>query len=206
MHARGAKRVEEANSGRTVYLLEHRAHAMGAVVFSIAALEAAINELFTDAAEGNLHNLRPLDEVVIKRLGTMWLSGVPRTASYRVVDKFAIALHLADRDALDASAEPWQSAMELAKLRNALIHYEPEWVPMPVTGEAHKFEKSLRGKFPENPLAPSENAYYPDKLLGHGCAAWAVHSALAFAGAFSERLGIFGNLLGGGGAPELATE
>ncbi len=178
---------------------------MGAVIFAVAALEAAINELCSDASEGNLYNLRPVDETVIKRIGAMWIAGVPRTASYSVVEKYAIVLQLADRQGFDTGAEPWQSAAELAKLRNALVHYEPEWVPMAVVQEKHKFERALQGKFAPNPLAPPENPYYPDKILGHGCAEWSVRSAITFAGEFATRLGIFHNPLGNIDLPELST-
>lgn len=136
----------------------------------------------------------------------MWRAGVPRTARYGVVEKYAIALELSDRVGFDIGAEPWQSVSELARLRNALVHYEPEWVPMASTGEVHKFERSLKGKFALNPLAPPENPYYPDKVLGHGCAAWAVESSMAFTDAFVERLGIFGNPLGNRTLPELSTD
>jgi len=43
MHARGAQRLEREHAGKAIDLAEHRAHATGAVIFSVAALEAAVN-------------------------------------------------------------------------------------------------------------------------------------------------------------------
>jgi hypothetical protein len=205
MHARGARRLELEHAARQLYLSEHRAHAIGAVIFSAAALEAAANELFSDASD-NPASIRPVDEVAAKRLGALWRADVPRTAAYPILEKYAIALLLTDRAGFDTGTEPWQSASALVKLRNALIHYEPEWVPMPGGDQTHSFEKSLRGKFPENPLAPADSPYYPAKLLGHGCAQWAVRTALVFSTEFSKRMGLFGPWLGKADSPELATE
>lgn len=205
MHARGARRLEREHAGQHIYLVEHRAHAIGAVIFSAAALEAEANELFADASD-NSASIRPLDEAAAKRLGALWRADVPRTAAYPILEKYTIALLLTDRVGFDLGTEPWQSASALVKLRNALIHYEPEWVPMPGSDETHRFEKSLRGKFYENPLAPADSPYYPTKLLGHGCAQWAVKTALTFSSEFAERLGLFGSRLGTVDSPELATD
>ena len=207
--ARSARAIETAKLGAKEYVPDHRSYVIGAVLFSVASLEAAINELFTDASEGNLGRLRPVDELVIKRMGEMWLLGVPRTARYTVPDKYAIALALAGKSAFDKGAEPWQSVVKLVKLRNALVHYEPEWVPLDSAkqpGDEHAFEKQLAGKFPVNPLAPDENPFYPDKVLGHGCAAWGIRSAMDFMDSFKDKLGLLAGLYGGRHASELALE
>jgi len=206
--ARNAKIVETSRAGAKEYVPEHRSYVIGSVLFSVAALEAAINELFADASEANYGKLRPVDEQVIKRMGEMWLLGVPRTARYTVPEKYAIALALASKGPFDKGAEPWQSAAKLVKLRNALIHYEPEWVPISPTtpGDAHMFERQFAGTFPTNPLAPDENPFYPDKILGHGCAAWAIRSAMDFMDAFAGKLGLLAGLYGGRDNPEFAVE
>jgi hypothetical protein len=207
--ARSAKSIETSKAGTKAYFPEHRSYVIGSVLFSVAALEAAINELFADASEANLGKLRPVDENVIKRMGEMWLLGVPRTARYTVAEKYAIALALDGKPPFHKGTEPWQSVAKLLKLRNALIHYEPEWVPVDSTkepGDEHTFEKQLSGKFPVNPLAPTENPFYPDKVLGHGCAAWAVRSAMDFMDSFQEKLGLLAGLYGGKNDPEFVVE
>jgi hypothetical protein len=84
------------------------------------------------------------------------------------------------------------------EIRNYLMHYRREWViirkgRVPDEGKetrAEKFEKMLKNKFPENPLAHKNLPFFPDKCLGHGCAEWAVTNSLAFTGEFFEKLGL----------------
>jgi hypothetical protein len=79
----------------------------------------------------------------------------------------------------------------LIKLRNALVHYEPEWTINISDTEkitVQKFEKILKGKFQLNPLTGEGNSFFPDKCLGHGCAEWAVKSSIMFADEFFLRM------------------
>ena len=48
------------------------------------------------------------------------------------------------------------------------------------------------GTFPLNSriAARTGNAFYPDRCLGQGCAAWGVTSSIAFADTFCAELGI----------------
>lgn len=88
---------------------------------------------------------------------------------------------------------PYQDVDLLIKLRNALIHYEPESIisisdipDKPVT--EHKFEKRLQYKFKLNPLTGPGNPFYPDKVLGHGCCEWAIKNCISFTDEFFERI------------------
>ncbi len=199
--ARHAHAFEVAHAGQVTFLSEHRSHVVGAVLFSVACLEAAANEFFADAAEGTLSRLRPLDEKTVARLAELWKAGVPRTARYTVTEKYSIALALADRPPFDRGSDPWQSAVLLTRLRNALTHYEPEWVPAASVGAVapHQFERALRGKFAINPLAADSLPFYPDKVLGFGCAAWAIFTTSRFIAEFSERLELLTPLVGSHG-------
>jgi hypothetical protein len=92
-------------------VLQHRACVIGSLFTSVAFLEATANEFFADAADlmpelkkagietpfGVLSGaLNGLSEEAIKRLGNLWNLGVPRRASYSVLEKFEIAVALAD--------------------------------------------------------------------------------------------------------------
>ena len=95
---------------------------------------------------------------------------------------------------MDRSREPVQAITHLGKLRNALIHYEPESILIgedPTTvQEMHNLEKQLGGKFDLNQLMEgTKNPFYPNKCLGHGCANWAVESTTAFVREFSRKMG-----------------
>ena len=56
--------------------------------------------------------------------------------------------------------------------------------------DAHKFESALKSRFAQNRITGARNPYYPDKLLGHGCAEWAVNNSIRFVDEFCRRLGI----------------
>ncbi|UVH60499.1 hypothetical protein NWF24_14125 [Variovorax paradoxus] len=186
----------EATAGTTHFdspeRRQHNACAISAVIVAVAFLEATINELFADCAEAPP---RERVQAIASKglLGRLWAKGIPRTAAYSITEKYEIALELSGSLSMDRGALPYQDVKLLIELRNALIHFEPEtitgsWDTQPQ--RAHKSEKRLRGKFDENALAGPGNPFYPDKLLGAGCAAWSVKSAVAFADEFFQKLGI----------------
>jgi hypothetical protein len=172
---------------------EHRAYVTGAVFAAVAFLEATINELFKDAAEA--HGGGPvtqLPEPVRSRMAELWQQGVDRSNSLL---KYQIALSSAGKAPFHTGAQPYQDMRLLLDLRDRLIHFKPETISAGQTEEQadlHAVEKRLGSKFPLNPLMPreTENPFYPDKCLSHGCAKWAVESALRFADDFCSRMKI----------------
>lgn len=196
--ARDAWRVERQLAGEPLNSENsiQDAFVLGAIFCSVAFLEASINELFADAASGiRGSNLQGLGETTISLMRRMWEQGIPRTARYPVLQKYDIALEFAGKPTFGHGRPPYQNASFLVTLRNALTHYEPESIlahtsdPSPVE-EPHRFEKLLKGKFAANALAAPSDPFWPKQCLGHGCAAWAVASVVAYADAFYERMGI----------------
>ena len=86
---------------------------------------------------------------------------------------------------------PYQDAFRLVRLRNALVHYKPEWDTS--LNEHAKLESSLSGCFPESPFSHKNDAFFPKRCLGHGCAEWAVKNVITFMSNFQERLGVQDN-------------
>lgn len=171
---------------------QHRACAISSVIVSAAFLEATINELFADCADE--HSTERISSLPARDLmANLWIKGIPRSATFRIIEKYEIALLLNGKPALKAGSHPYQDVKLLIELRNALIHYEPETI-IGSGGydirKAHKFEKALKGKFPVNTLTGAGNPFYPDKVLGAGCAEWAIGGAVAFADEFFQKLGI----------------
>lgn len=128
-------------------------------------------------------------------MGRLWKREITRTARYSIIEKYEIPLEINGKQELDRSTNPYQDAKLLVELRNALIHYEPYTVLASSTGKTepalvHKFKKRFKGKFALNPLTGPGNAFYPQKLLGHGCALWTIKTALAFSDAFYDALGV----------------
>lgn len=174
--------------------MEHCSYAISSIFSSVAFLEASINELFTDAEDGQVEHLKGLGPSVVRIMSSLWKYGVPRTARYSILEKFQIALILAGKHQFEEGLAPYQDANLAIKLRNAFIHYEPETITIYSDNDRsatpHKFYKILNGKFALNPLAGEGNAFYPDKCLGHGCAKWALSSSLEYADEFYLRIGV----------------
>ncbi|MDY0277980.1 MAG: hypothetical protein RBQ97_07840 [Acholeplasma sp.] len=108
---------------------QHFAFVTNAIFSSVCFLEATINELFCDAFDKNYNErLIPLGESTIDLMKDLWERGIPRTASYSVLEKYQIALVEANKSIFDIGSTPFQDIYLLIKLRNALMHFELEAV------------------------------------------------------------------------------
>jgi hypothetical protein len=178
--------------------VEHQAYASGGILAAVAFLEAYVNELFERcAAPYSSPSAKGLSDAEEELLGRMWRRGVPRTARYAILEKFDIALALLGREVFDRGAEPYQSAASLVRLRNALVHFEPEDYPVespysePIErADMPNLQKDLAGRFDLNPLARDDYPFFPDKCLSAGCVSWTISSSYSFGEAFLSRLGV----------------
>jgi hypothetical protein len=166
----------------------HRSYVTSSLLSATCALEATINEWFSFPEE---IDAKPSPATGL-RVQRMWSLGIPRTASFQVLQKYQVALALTGRAAFVEGEEPYQSARLLIELRNWLVHYEPTWEPVAAHEEAgefspHKLMRRLRGRFKPNPLCQPDAPFWPLKCLGAGCSLWAAEAALAFMDAFFER-------------------
>jgi len=179
----------------TAVYATHRAYVINAVLDAVASLEAAINELYADAAEQKVGERKGLPTDLILRLAQAWkvvyASGLG--SSGPILEKYELALILAGSVEYQKGASPYQDVAAVVKLRNALVHSVPQDVMAYSDSEGvrtlHKFESLLAHRFEANPITGPGNPYYPDKLLGHGCAAWAIESVERFVSDFHSRLG-----------------
>ena len=172
---------------------EHRSYVTGSILLSVAFLEATINELFADTVDSPTRFDGRLEPNTIKLMASVWqVEEFKRHA--RILDKFQIALKLASKPLFNEGWASYQDVPLLIRLRNALVHYEPEWIVLrtdpPEVRPEHDFEKMLKGKFPLNPLAAKGSLFYPHKCLSHGCAAWAVITSEKFTSDFHTRMKI----------------
>ncbi len=170
---------------------DHRAFVIGSVLSSVAYLEASINELFGDAVDGG-DGQRQLDTDTVARLARVWGIGNERA---RMLDKYELALFAAGKPPLDRGNATYGNAKGVVALRNALVHYSPEWHYFGEAGpqppqERHRLEKTLGGKFTPNCLADSLLPFFPDKCLGGGCARWSIESGKAFYEDFRQKIGL----------------
>ena len=183
----------------------HEAYAMGAILSSVAFLEATVNELYADAAD----NSHPSE--IMRSIGEGYamemqkdvrglLAGLWGTKRFRMgartLEKYETALEISGAAEFDKGAQPYQDVALLIQLRNALIHFKPQ-SHHEGENEPTQFEKRLNGKFPLNPLAmPPINPlgadplqpFLPHKCLGYGCAMWALKSSVTFTEEFFSKM------------------
>jgi len=173
---------------------EHRSFAVAAILASVAFLEAAVNELFASASAPNLEVGGGRGGLTANERETL-VDVNDALANNRTLERCQLVLHLLGRQPFDRGTAPFQDVDLLVKLRNSLVHYKPEWRAGGIEGGQSaadsKLAKGLQTKhFSHNPFTGAGNPFFPDKCLGHGCAAWVWKAALAFADEFFHRLGV----------------
>jgi hypothetical protein len=189
-----AQEIETEHFGDwgTPHCEEHMDLVIAAVLNSSTFLEAMINELFTDAADGHGHEkdgyIAPLSAGAVRLMAEWWREtdeGFDRTLT-----KYQLLLAFAGHEKLDRGAEPFQSAALLLRLRNAIVHYRPETI---YSDEPHRLEVHLSGRFAANGLIAGGSNWWPNRALGAGAARWSYTVAQEFTDAVVSRLGIAPN-------------
>ncbi|MEZ2235956.1 hypothetical protein [Microcoleus sp.] len=171
---------------------EHRSYVIGSIITAVCYLEATINELFTNVEYISHSNGWSSD--VAQKMKETWRE----EKDSRLIEKYEKALCIVKSESFNRGAEPYQSAASLIYLRNALIHYKPEWVG---TGESYnktvneKLRQKLEKKIKKlNPMRQEGSLFFPHQCLGYGCAKWAVESSVKFTNEFFSKIGLPSNL------------
>jgi hypothetical protein len=157
----------------------HRGYVTGAVLSAVASLEATINELYIDAQAANSPTFQDVEPIIPRSLAAENWEVLEQDP---ILDKYQKALSLAGKPESNRGASPYQEVHSLIKLRDALVHYKPEWDTD--QKEHKKIESRLKSRFPPNPFAGPNDAFFPKKCLGHGCAEWAIKSSIRFIDGF----------------------
>jgi hypothetical protein len=150
-------------------------------------LEAVVNEVFDDAADGHPGYVDALSSEARLELSNLWSEKCTEAKRWAPLEKFQAALRCCSTEVFNKGALPYQDAKLLMNLRNELVHARPETVSSSDKDQSQR-RGQMNSKFRPNRLMEnSGNAYFPDHCLGAGCAAWAVKSARAFADDFFAR-------------------
>jgi hypothetical protein len=180
------------NQAKQHLIADHRSYVVSAIYASMSFLEAGINELFLDASDtirlGDRHErCATLTEAEITSLAEYWIAHKKRKQP-TVVEKYQAALMCLKKEKLIEDESPSRDVIHLNKLRNALTHHKPIWSSeMAKDTRISEICDFLGTRISLNPLLP-HNKLFPDQMLSHGCANWALSSALAFAEQFYARL------------------
>jgi len=179
--ARLCFQVEAINSGKPFgpFHDEIRSYATAAIFSTVAALEANINEVFADAKDG----FNSFPSVDSKLLNEIWelIEAKP------ILEKYQFALLIQGKDRMSKDEQEYRSANTLIAVRNALVHFKPEWHHQQKTHE--KISRNLKGKFQLSPFLDENVPISPMRCMTHGFADWAIRSSLNFASRFAQESG-----------------
>ncbi len=178
-------------------LLSHEIFILNSILSSVAFLESAVNELYSDAAD---NAFLPDDEkngALFKKIRERW-TNEKNFDRAPVLTKYLKILSCTDRSLFAETDPAFLNVKNLIGIRNFLMHYRREWVVLAKSRrfcDSHetrgvKFEETLKHAFKENPFAHKNRPFFPDKCLGHGCAEWAVINSLIVTDEFFSRLEI----------------
>ncbi len=175
--SRQAYQIERINAGQ-VYgpFFEELLHIVPAsIMLSVASLEAFVNELFADGTER-------FPSVRKELLDTIW-DLAERVA---LLEKFDLTLTLKGVPAMEKGQASYQNVDTLVHLRNALVHFKPEWDDE--LDKHARLSKRLKHKFSLSPFILESEPLFPKRFISHGCAEWAVRSVVEFLRDFQEKL------------------
>ncbi len=183
-----ASDIEAAHQGQSKFNIKHRTYVTGAVFASVAFLEAAINELFKDAADKHESYVGSLGGVVLSELADKWEQTEGRNKHVYILKKYQFALKFAQQPIFIKNEPPYKDVGLLIRLRNELVHYKPETLG---GTDIHGLQVELENKFPINAImVNSASPFFPDKCLGYGCVKWALTSSRNFTDEFFKKLGV----------------
>lgn len=166
---------------------EYMYYATDAITSAYAAVEATINEFLQDAVDGDEELIKAVGQDVVESLASWWQKKARDQARrLKTLEKYQCALEKLDRQQFSEGESPYQPVDHLRKLRNALVHFDPEWSDEKDDHQA--VEKRLTSRIESSPLIPSDEIEFPYGCLSFECGKWAVESAREFVAAFHERL------------------
>lgn len=174
---------------------EDLAYATGAVISSVAFLEAVINEFFQYCLFFREPWLAKLDDEILLTLCDKW-----KTKSFpdkKILEKYTHAYGIILKKGITNDLYI-KDITDLIELRHTLVHYKPMWQTVEPTLEdpyltiADPYDiQQLIGRFKENIFfSNSKNPFFPHRCLGAGCALWAVNSSDEFINFFFTSINV----------------
>jgi hypothetical protein len=170
--------------------LEHKGCVTASLFMSVAAVEAFINEFFSDCAIGLTHHLAGLDTATIDRLGRAWTCNNSLVERAGILEKYDMACLLADKPPYSRGSREIQDVAVAIAVRNALMHYKPQSIALPTDGSPGTVQgkgawgalsKTLLGySLKPNPYSTAAQPEFPYRMLSHDFAARVFESALRF--------------------------
>lgn len=171
--------IEIANAGKPLgsFFDEEIACVSATMMLTTASMESNINEYFSDIKASFPELTESLRE-----------SAFGLIEKKSILEKYQYALAFKGKSKIPTGEQSYQDANALIRLRNALVHFKPEWHDE--QDEHKKLERQLVGKFAVNPFIGENGVFFPQQCISYGCTQWAVSSALRFMEKFSDLSGL----------------
>ncbi len=150
-------------------------NALSVSALSVAAIEAYANQLYCDGV---------LEKAGIKAAASMEIMAL--VDREQILNKYSLVLSLHKGVALNRGATAVQNTDALIKLRNAVVHFQPEWFDE--QDKHDKLSKILTYKFQPSPFLQGE-PIFPRAWASHSFATWALTTTVAFINYFHDQLG-----------------
>ncbi|MEJ1165557.1 hypothetical protein V9K97_17750 [Variovorax sp. CCNWLW186] len=168
LFSRQTKALEQFHHGEVFgpFWNDILANATATVFTSVAGLESYANELFADRAS-------VFPGIPDETLRAEWRK-VERGG---LLEKFNLALRSRSAPELSEQDAAWSDVVTLIRLRNALVHFKPEWADAQVVHA--DLSAKLAQHFAPSPFTPAE-PLFPMAWASHACTAWAVQTVLKF--------------------------
>ncbi len=171
------RQVEEEHRGQPFgeFWEEILHNALAVAALTVASIESLANEMYFEGAilanSLNAAATGELSELVDRET---------------ILRKYAIALAFRANKGLDLGASPVQNADALIKLRNAVVHFRPEWSDE--DNKHKKLSKILQHKFAPSSFLSNEGLF-PRAWASGEFAGWALRTVVAFVDHFYGELG-----------------
>lgn len=176
MFSRAVGAIETANAEKAFgdFWEDIQANATATILTSVAALESYANELFVDHAE-------VFPELRFDIMAKRWELYEQKP----ILKKYDFALLLRQGNAFDRGASPYQDIAALIMLRNALVHYKPEWSNEQV--EHAKVSNALNNRAVKSSYFSRNDSLFPCAWVSHGTTCWAVKSVTSYIDDFEKK-------------------
>lgn len=167
----------------------NKSYVTGTIISSIAFLESTISELFWSSAKSPTGIAKELNENLRKRMANIYNDFFNTYKNMSILDKYQYSLFLNGQNLFDRGINPFQDVSLVIKLRNALVHFEPELIE--AEENIQKLDNILKGKFEQCPFYSEPSfLFFPHRCLSHGCAKWVVISCVHFVNDFYKKIGV----------------
>jgi len=190
---RRASRIESNLTDETApEAIALKGYVSSALFSSVAFLEALANEIYADAMQPDGSHLSALPERDRSMIASLGETESIQKAS--ILAKYDLLLRGAGRTPLQKDRDPYRATATVIKLRNEIVHYKASFFDVGTEGMARpgNFHQSnlpqqIKGKFEPRKSASGLSG---DGWLSYGCAQWAVTSAIEYADAVFDILGV----------------